>query len=98
MTIKKERDFYERAKKGEGVGSSADPCVSAYFPGFRFPDGRFLQHAGHCGLFNRAVLAFIQNRSLSFADKIKLAAQGVGEENIITMCLFFWLPERFPER
>ncbi len=34
-------------------------------------------------------VAFIQNRSLSFADKMKLAAKGVGEENIITMCLIF---------
>lgn len=34
-------------------------------------------------------VAFAQNRSLSFAEKIKLAAEGVGDENIITMCLIF---------
>lgn len=33
--------------------------------------------------------AFVQNRELGFAEKIKLAAQGVGDENIITMCLIF---------
>ena len=31
----------------------------------------------------------MQNRELGFAEKIKLAAQGVGDENIITMCLIF---------
>ena len=34
-------------------------------------------------------VAFFQNRSVSFSDKIRLAAKGVGEENIITMCLIF---------
>ncbi|MBQ8802060.1 MAG: Na+/H+ antiporter NhaC family protein [Tyzzerella sp.] len=34
-------------------------------------------------------VAFIQNRSLSFDDKIKVIAKGVGEENIITMSLIF---------
>ncbi|MCI7262399.1 MAG: Na+/H+ antiporter NhaC family protein [Clostridium sp.] len=34
-------------------------------------------------------VAFAQNRSLSFSEKIKLAAEGVGDENIITMCLIF---------
>lgn len=34
-------------------------------------------------------VAFLQNRKVSFAEKIKLLAQGVGDENIITMCLIF---------
>lgn len=34
-------------------------------------------------------VAFAQNRAVPFAEKIKLAAQGVGDENIITMCLIF---------
>ncbi|MBO5909213.1 MAG: Na+/H+ antiporter NhaC family protein, partial [Clostridia bacterium] len=34
-------------------------------------------------------VAFIQNRKLSFSDKIKVIAKGVGDENIITMCLIF---------
>lgn len=33
--------------------------------------------------------AFLQNRELGFQEKIKLIAGGVGEENIITMCLIF---------
>lgn len=33
--------------------------------------------------------AFLQNRELKFQDKIHVIAKGVGEDNIITMCLIF---------
>lgn len=34
-------------------------------------------------------VAFVQNKELSFDDKIKVIARGVGDENIITMSLIF---------
>lgn len=34
-------------------------------------------------------VAFLQNRNVGFQEKIRLIAEGVGEENIITMCLIF---------
>ena len=34
-------------------------------------------------------VAFLQNRGLKFEEKIKVIAHGVGDENIITMCLIF---------
>ena len=34
-------------------------------------------------------VAFVQNKDLSFDEKIKVIAKGVGEENIITMSLIF---------
>lgn len=34
-------------------------------------------------------VAFIQNRKLSFNEKISVIAKGVSDENIITMCLIF---------
>lgn len=34
-------------------------------------------------------VALLQNKSLSFSDKIEVMAKGVGDENIITMCLIF---------
>lgn len=34
-------------------------------------------------------VAFMQNRQLSFAEKIAVISDGVGDENIITMCLIF---------
>ena len=33
--------------------------------------------------------AFLQNPKLSFGEKMKVIAEGVGEENIITMSLIF---------
>lgn len=35
------------------------------------------------------LVAFLQNKSLSFQEKIHVAAKGVGDDNIITMCLIF---------
>ena len=35
------------------------------------------------------IVAFLQNRSLSFEEKLKIVAAGVGDENIVTMCLIF---------
>lgn len=34
-------------------------------------------------------VAFVQNRGLSFGEKIKIIAKGVGDDNIITMSLIF---------
>ncbi|QDW73694.1 Na+/H+ antiporter NhaC family protein [Lachnospiraceae bacterium KGMB03038] len=34
-------------------------------------------------------VAFLQNRNLDFAQKITIISKGVGDENIITMCLIF---------
>ncbi len=34
-------------------------------------------------------VAFLQNRQLSFDEKISVIAKGVGDDNIITMCLIF---------
>ena len=34
-------------------------------------------------------VAFVQNKNLSFNDKIAVIAKGVGDENIITMSLIF---------
>ena len=35
------------------------------------------------------LVAFMQNRKLSFEKKIDIIARGIGEENIVTMCLIF---------
>ena len=59
------------------------------FLGSGFLTGDFYSMPAIVAFLIALFVAFIQNRSLSFADKIKLAAQGVGEENIITMCLIF---------
>ncbi len=40
-------------------------------------------------------VAFLQNKELKFEEKIKVIARGVGDENIITMCLIFLLAGGF---
>lgn len=35
------------------------------------------------------IVAFLQNRSVSFSDKLTVAAKGLADENILTMCLVF---------
>lgn len=40
-------------------------------------------------------VAFVQNKSLKFDDKIRVIARGVGDDNIITMCLIFLLAGGF---
>lgn len=34
-------------------------------------------------------IAFLQNRKLNFNDKFRIVARGIGDENIITMCMIF---------
>lgn len=34
-------------------------------------------------------VAFMQNRNVSFGEKLQIISKGVGDENIITMCLIF---------
>ena len=34
-------------------------------------------------------VAFLQNPSLKFNDKIKVCTKGIGDENVVTMCLIF---------
>lgn len=41
------------------------------------------------GFLIALMVAFLQNRKVSFEEKIKIISKGVGDENIITMCLIF---------
>ena len=41
------------------------------------------------------LVAFVQNRKLPFAQKLKIAGAGVGDDNIFTMCLIFLLAGAF---
>lgn len=41
------------------------------------------------GFLIALTVAFLQNRRLRFQDKIAVISKGIGEENIVTMCLIF---------
>lgn len=59
------------------------------FLGSGFLSGDFYSMPAIVGFLIALLVAFLQNRKLKFPDKIKIIANGVGEENIITMCLIF---------
>lgn len=42
------------------------------------------------GFLIALIVAFVQNRRLRFSDKLSIISKGIGEENIVTMCLIFW--------
>ena len=41
------------------------------------------------GFLFALIVAFVQNRRLRFSDKLSIISKGIGEENIVTMCLIF---------
>ena len=75
----------------EGRASALLPILVflLIFLGSGFITGDFYSMPAIAAFLIALLVAFVQNRQLCFADKIRLAAEGVGNENIITMCLVF---------
>lgn len=75
----------------EGRASALLPILVflLIFLGSGFITGDFYSMPAITAFLIALLVAFVQNRQLGFADKIRLAAEGVGDENIITMCLIF---------
>ena len=75
----------------EGRASALLPILVflLIFLGSGFITGDFYSMPAIAAFLIALLVAFVQNRQLGFADKIRLAAEGVGDENIITMCLIF---------
>ena len=59
------------------------------FLGVGFLSGDFYAMPAIVAFLIALMAAFFQNRKLSFEEKLKVIAEGVGDENIITMCLIF---------
>lgn len=59
------------------------------FLGSGFVTGDFYSMPAIVAFLIALAVAFAQNRRLRFSEKIRLCAAGVGDENIITMCLIF---------
>ena len=47
------------------------------------------------GFLIALAVAFLQTRGISFNEKISIIAKGVGDDNIITMCLIFLVAGAF---
>lgn len=77
--------------KKEGRASALLPILVflLIFLGSGFITGDFYSMPAIVAFLIALFTAFMQNRKLSFGEKIRLAARGVGDENIITMCLIF---------
>lgn len=65
------------------------------FLGSGFITGDFYSMPAIAAFLLALLVAFIQNPKVKFADKMRLAAKGVGDENIITMCLIFLVAGAF---
>ena len=59
------------------------------FLGMGIVTGDFYKTPAIVAFLIALLVAFVQNRKLPFADKFKVITKGVGEENIVTMCLIF---------
>lgn len=59
------------------------------FLGSGFVTGDFYSMPAIVAFLIALTVAFVQNRSLSFNEKFKIVSRGVGDENIITMCLIY---------
>lgn len=76
-------------KKGRGIALLPIGVFLVIFLGAGILFDDFYSMPAIVGFLLALFVAFLQNRKLSFVDKIKVISAGVGEENIITMSLIF---------
>lgn len=65
------------------------------FLGSGFVTGDFYSMPAIVAFLIALTVAFVQNRGLSFNEKFKIVSRGVGDENIITMCLIYLAASAF---
>lgn len=59
------------------------------FLGTGIVTGDFYSMPAIVGFLIALIVAFLQNREIKFEQKLSMVTRGVGDENIITMCLIF---------
>ncbi len=77
------------APKGRAIALLPIGIFLVLFIGMGVVTGDFYKTPAIVCFLIALFVAFVQNRKLSFGEKIKVIAKGVGDENIITMCLIF---------
>lgn len=75
--------------KGSAIALLPIIVFLGVFLGFGIVTGDFYAMPAIVAFLIALAVAFVQNRGLSFDEKIKVIAKGVGDENIITMSLIF---------
>lgn len=78
-------------EKQKGRASALLPIgvFLVFFLGAGIVTGDFYAMPAIVGFLIALFVAFLQNREKTFSEKIHIIALGVGDENIITMCLIF---------
>ncbi len=84
--IKKENT---EAEKGRAIALLPIGLFLVIFLGAGVITKDFYAMPAIVGFLIALFVAFLQNKKLSFADKIKVIATGAGDENIVTMLLIF---------
>lgn len=79
----------ENVNKGRASALLPILVFLVIFLGSGFLTGDFYSMPAIIGFLIALMVAFIQNPSLNFEEKIKVITKGVGDENIITMSLIF---------
>ena len=75
--------------KGRAIALLPIAVFLLFFIGSGLITGDFYSMPAIVGFLIALVIAFLQNKKLSFVQKLRLASTGVGDENILTMCLIF---------
>ena len=79
----------QKREKGNVWGLLPIGVFLVLFLGVGLVSGDFYAMPAIVAFLIALMVAFFQNRRLSFGEKLKVIAEGVGDENIITMCLIF---------
>ena len=79
----------EKKTKARGIALLPIVVFLVIFLGAGFVSGDFYSMPAIVGFLIALFVAFIQDKEHDFNEKIHIVAQGVGDDNIITMCLIF---------
>lgn len=82
-------DLVQNTQKGHFIALLPIFVFLILFLGMGIVTGDFYKTPAIVAFLIALFVAFLQNRKLSFADKFKVITKGIGDENIITMCLIF---------
>ena len=77
------------ATKGRAIALLPIGVFLVLFLGMGIVTGDFYKTPAIVCFLIALFVAFMQNRKVSFGQKLQIIAKGVGDENIITMCLIF---------
>ncbi|MBO5082935.1 MAG: Na+/H+ antiporter NhaC family protein [Lachnospiraceae bacterium] len=77
------------ATKGRAIALLPIGVFLVLFLGMGIVTGDFYKTPAIVCFLIALFVAFMQNRKVKFGEKLQIIAKGVGDENIITMCLIF---------